>query len=141
MLRGSKYFHLTLRQAMRRYDTTNQRYIDEIVGITGFDPERTINSLNDKEFEMFWKAIEKVEKWEAGREDFIERWYITGVHKKRGVITEYLINKGGTSDWIYKVEALQLAAEYRLHAIIVHLKNGTNYLRPEYGAKPFTIIV
>ncbi len=61
MLKGSKYFHLTLRRAMRRYDGTNPRYIDEIVGITGFDPERTICSLNDKEFEMFWKAIEQVE--------------------------------------------------------------------------------
>jgi hypothetical protein len=31
MLRGSKYIHLTLRAAMNRYDSTNPKYIDEIV--------------------------------------------------------------------------------------------------------------
>lgn len=140
MLKGSKYFHLTLRQAIKRYDGTNPKYIDEIVSITGFDPERKICSLNDKEFEKFWKAIEQVEKWGVGREDFIERWYISGVHKKRGVITDYLVKKRGASNWVSKLDALKLAAEYRLHAVVVHLKNGTKYLRPEHGAKPFILI-
>lgn len=76
---------------MKRYDESNRTYIDEIVKITGFDPERTIKSLNSKEFESFWKAIEFIEKWIVGKEDFIEKWYIAGVHKKRGIITEYLI--------------------------------------------------
>ncbi len=31
-----------------------------------------------------------------------------------------------------------LALEGRLHATIVHLKNGTMYLRPEYGSHAFT---
>ena len=52
MLRGSVYSPLTLRAGMKRYDSTNPNYIDEIVKITKFDPERTIKSLNDKEFEM-----------------------------------------------------------------------------------------
>ena len=141
MLRGSVYSPLTLRAAMKRYDSTNPNYIDEIVKITKFDPERTIKSLNDKEFEMFWKAIEFVEKWREGTEDFIEKWIISGVHKKRGVIVEYLVHKSPKDVWITKEQAIQFATEGRLHAVIVHLKNGTNYLRPEYRAKPFEIIV
>ncbi|MGE5196790.1 MAG: hypothetical protein ACM3JI_05615 [Anaerolineae bacterium] len=140
MLKGGVYSPLSLRAAIKRYDSTNPKYIDEIVAITGFDPERTIRSLSDKEFEMFWKAIEKVEKWKVGREDFIEKWYISGVHKKRGVITEYLVKKKSASTWTSKEEALKLAMEGRLHAIVVHLKTGHAYLRPEFGSKPFELI-
>ena len=60
------------------------------------------------------------------------------VSKKRGIITEYLVNKGGKDSWVVKEEALNLALEGRLHATIVHLKNGTIYLRPEYGSHAFT---
>lgn len=72
MLKGTIYSPLTLRAAMKRYDGTNPAYIDEIVKITKFDPERTIKSLSDKEFEVFWKAIELIEKWKIGSEVFIE---------------------------------------------------------------------
>jgi hypothetical protein len=140
MLKGRIYSPLSLREAMKKYDFNNPKYIDEIVKITKLDPERSIKSLRDHEFEIFWKAIEKVEKWIVGRENFIEKWYISSVHKKHGVITEYLIHKSDGKIWICKSEALKLAQEKRLHATIVHLKNGTNYLRPEYKSKPFEII-
>lgn len=40
------------------------------------------------------KSIGKpLKKMKGGQEDFIEKWYISGVHKKRGVITEFLIEK------------------------------------------------
>lgn len=139
MLKGGVYSPLTLRAAIKRYDRTNPKYIDEVVTITGLEPERTIKSLSNKEFESFWKAIEKIEGWEVGREDFIEKWYISAVHKKRGVITEYLVKKNGGSVWISKEEALKLTMEGRLHAIIVHLKTGHTYLRPEFGSKPFEL--
>ena len=137
MLKGGIYSPLTLRAAIKRYDSTNPKYIDEIVKITGFDPERTIKSLSSKEFEMFWKAIEQVEGWKEGREDFIEKWYISAVHKKRGIITEYLIKKNKDSEWTPKKDALKLAEEGRLHATVVHLKKGHTYLRPEFGSKSF----
>jgi len=141
MLRGSVYSPFTLRAAIKRYDSTNPNYIDEIVKITKFNPERTIKSLNDKEFEMLWKAIEFVEKWRVGTEDFIEKWIISGVHKKKGVIVEYLVHKSPKDVWVTKEKAIQLAIEGRLHAVPVHLKHGTHYLRPEYKSKPFEIIV
>lgn len=141
MLKGSKYFRLTLRAAMIRYDGHNPLYIDTIVDLTGFDPERTVDSLTDKEFEMFWKAIEKTLDWQIGREDFIDKWYVSDVHKKRSIITEYLIAKSSGEMWTAKEEALKLAANRRLHAVIFHLKNGTIYLRFEYGAHRFELLL
>jgi hypothetical protein len=137
MMRGSVYSPLSLRAAMERYDSSNPKYIDEIVKITKFDPERTIKSLNEKEFDLFWKAIEFVEKWKVGTEDVIEKWIIAGVRKARGVVVEYLVK----DVWLAKAEALHLATQGRIHAVIVHLKNGTVYLRPEYGSRPFEIVV
>ena len=137
MLKGSIYSPLTLRAAVKRYDATNPKYIDEIVIITGFDPKRTIKSLSNKEFETFWKAIEQVEKWKAGQEDFIERWYITGVHLKRGIIREYCIQKNGKEIWFSKQEAIALAEECRIHATLVYRSNGSKYLRPEHRGKRF----
>lgn len=60
--------------------------------------------------------------------------------KKRGVITEYLIETTHGPTWFSKQDALELAFEGRLHATIVHLKTGTYYLRPEYGSTPFELI-
>lgn len=125
---------------MQRYDETNPKYIDEIVKITKLDPERTVKSLNRQEFEVFWKAIEFVKKWRVGSEDFIEKWIISGVHKKCGVISEYLVKKPEKWAWITKEQALGLAKEGRLHVVVVHLKNGTQYLRPEYRTKPFAVL-
>lgn len=94
--------------------------------------------MSGKEFDQLRGTIERIEGWEVGQEDFIEKWYISGVHKKQGVIVEYLVNKGSKASWITKEDAVNLSKAGRLHATIVHLKNGTTYLRPEYGKHPFT---
>lgn len=140
MLRGSVYSPKTLRAAMEYYEPKKKDYIGIIVARTGLDPERTIKSLNDKEFESFWKAIEFVEDWTEGEEDFIPRGIISGVHKKRGVITEYLICINKESIWLPKQDAIKWTMEGRLHAILVHMKNGNHYLRPEHGQHSFVVI-
>lgn len=140
MLKGSVYSPLTLKAALQRYEPGKKDYIDIVADKAGLHPERTIKSLNDKEFKRFWQAIEFVENWGVGKEDFIERWIISGVHKKRGVIFEYCVKKPPTSSWLKKEETIKLANEGRLHVVIVHLKNGTTYLRPKYGARPFQLV-
>lgn len=140
MLKGSVYSPLTLRAAMIRYEPKKRTYIDDIVKITGLDPDRKIRSLNNKEFDAFWKAIERVEYWDEGVEEFIERWIILGVHKKSGIVFEYLVNTSNSKSWITKEHAIQLATEGRLHTVLVHLKSGTTFLRPEYGKKRFETI-
>lgn len=139
MLRGNIYSPLTLKQASKRYVGSDPDHIHKIVKMTKLDPDRTIKSLTDKEFESYWKAVEENEGWEVGNEDFIEKWYITGVHKSRGVITEYLIDQGNGPVWIAKEEAISLTIKRRLHAVLVHMKNGRLFLRPEYGIKRFEL--
>ncbi len=139
MLRGNIYSPLTLTQASKRYVASDPGHIRKIVNMTKLDPNRTIKSLTDQEFETYWKAIEENEGWGIGNEVFIEKWYITGVHKKRGVITEYLIEKNEGPTWIAKEQAVNFALEGRLHATVVHMKNGRLYLRPEFGSKSFEL--
>lgn len=141
MLRGSKYFHLTLRQASKRYIERDPDHIKKIKKLSGLDPDRTINSLDTHEFERYWRAIEQNEKWEIGREDFIDKWYITAIRSKHGVIYEFCMQQNGQDIWLSKSEAITLAEAHQLHAIVVHLKNGTCYLRSEYHATPLSSLI
>lgn len=141
MLKGSVYSILTLKEAMIRYDKNNIKYIDIIVSKTGFNPEQTIKSLTEVEFEKLCKAIEETESWKVGQEDFIEKCYFTGVRMKNKVIQEFCIRQNGNEIWMSKEAAITLAQEGRVHAIIVHRSNGSIYLRPEYHAKPFREMV
>ncbi len=140
MLRGSVYSPLTLKEASIRYVSGDKNHIHKIVKISGLDPNRTIKSLSNKEFEIYWKAIEQNEGWEVGDEDFIEKWIISGVHKKQGTIIEYLINQSGKNKWVAKSDAITLALQGRLRVTLVHHMDSY-YLRPEHGSKPFEIIV
>ena len=108
--------------------------------MSNLDLNRKISSLSDEEFERYWKTIEKNERWEVGEEDFIPKWIISGVHKKRGAITEYLVCINKESVWLPKQEAIKWTMEGKLHAILVHMKNGNYYLRSEYGQHGFVII-
>jgi hypothetical protein len=87
MLRGSKYFHLTLKEASLRYVREDLLHIDKIVKLSKLDPHRIIQSLSEKEFEVYWKAIEQNESWKVGNETFIEKCIISGVHKQKGTIS------------------------------------------------------
>lgn len=39
-----------------------------------------------------------------------------------------------------KQEAIKWTMESKLNAVLVHMKNGNHYLRPEYGQHGFVII-
>lgn len=140
LIKSSNYHNLKVTELSEKYDKDNaQEYRRMLLSISKLDPDKRIKDLTSNEFDQLRKAVERIEGWEAGREDFIEKWYISGVHKKHGIITEYLIDKKGKDAWIAKKEALKLAEEGRLHATIVHLKNGTTFLRPEYGDHSFRV--
>lgn len=67
MLRGSHYRDLTLLQASLRYVQEDPGHGPKIAKMSDLDPNRKISSLSDEEFERYWKAIEKNERWEVGR--------------------------------------------------------------------------
>lgn len=140
MLRGSRYRDLNLLEASLRYVKEDPGHGPKIAKMSKLDPNRKISSLSDEEFERYWKAIEKNECWEEGKEDFIPKGIISGVHKKRGVITEYLVCLNKESSWLPKQEAIKWTMEGKLHAILVHMKSGNCYLRPGYGQHGFVIV-
>ena len=141
MLRGSKYFHLTLREVSLRYVKEDPNHIQKIVKISKLNPDRTVKLLNAEEFKIYWKAIEQNEGWKVGGEVFIPRIYITAVHRKRGVIYEYRVSFDGKESWLSKKDAVALAESGALHAVVVHLHDGSCYLRPEYHAQLFSSMV
>ena len=126
-----------MRQASLDYTPDNLAHIQAIVKETGFDADRKIKSLTSDELERYCRAIEKIEKWKPGKEEFVDRWYITGVHLKNGVIQEYCISCRGNEKWISKADAVLLAERWQIHAVVIHCKNGINYLRPEFKSKRF----
>lgn len=140
MLRGNIYGPLTLTQASKKYVGEDPGHGRKIAQMSKLDPNRTIRSLNDEEFERYWKAFEKNEEWTIGKEDFIEKWHIIGVHKKNGVISEYFVKNTKTSQWVSKADGLKLAMKGRLRATIVHLKAGIIFLRPLFGAMGFKVL-
>ncbi len=139
LLKSINFAHLSITQLPEKYDKGNaQEYRRMLFSICKVDPHKIIKNLTEQEFDNLRISIERIEGWKVGQEDFIKKWYISGVHKKRGTITEYLIDKDGKNTWLAKEEALKLAEEGRLLATVVHLKNGTAYLRPKYGNPSFT---
>lgn len=141
LLKGPSYCDLRLEQLSDKYDEENKaEHRRMLQSISKLDLTKKIKDLTPEEFEKLRVAMERIEGWEIGREDFIEKCYISGVHKKRGIIQEYLVKEGSKESWISKEDAIKRTLEGHLHATIVHLKNGTNYLRPEYGLKSFELI-
>lgn len=138
LIKSSNYNNLKITEFPEKYDKDNAKeYRRMLLSISKLDPDKRIKSLSPNEFNRLHEAIERIEGWEVGKEDFIEKWYISGVREKHGTITEYLVDNSNQQKWVAKQNAMKLALAGKLHAIIVHLKNGTIYLRPEYGKLPF----
>jgi len=143
---GNMYIDLTLNEFVRKYtgvksgapDTQEViNYRKAIKFFTKFDMNRTIRSLNEEEYEKLLDAMKKHEGWREGKEEYIEVKKILGIHiNKKRIIFEFLIGDSIGNTWISKENAIVLAEEGKLHAIVVHGKNG-KYLRPVYHGTPF----
>lgn len=143
-------FGITLNDFVRKYTGVKEgapdtqevvNYRKAIKFFTKFDMERTIRSLNDEEYEKLLDAMKKHEGWREGREEYIEVKKILGVQlDKKRIISEFLIGDTSTSIWVSKQEAVALADEGKLHAIMVHSKHCV-YLRPEYHHTPFKQLI
>ena len=66
---------------------------------------------------------------------------IRQVMEEFGVNLPNTVYTDPTTDDLYELfqkdKAIKLAAEGRLRAVIVHMKTGAAFLRPEFGSKPF----
>jgi hypothetical protein len=140
-LKSPEFLILTIEEFPSIWDKENEtNYRQFILNKTGLSPKRKIESLTKEEFESFRKAIEKMEGWEAGWEEFYESQYISAVKRKGSTIVEYLVRDKEGQKWITKAEAIILALSGRLHVIVVHAKRGI-YLRPEFHKTAFRDLV
>lgn len=150
LLRTSVYIDLTLHNLPKKYtgvdpknpDTDESiQYRKDIQTMTQFDMQRTIRSLSTKEYEQLLDAMERHEGWNFGHEGCVEVKKITGIHlNKQRAIFEFLVEDSSSKIWISKEEAINLAKEGMLRAVVVKGKN-TVYLRPEYHQISFKQLV
>lgn len=146
LLKKDFYQRLTLNELPRKYtgvkpgvpDTEEViTYRKAIRVLSKLDMERTVKSLNNEEYEKLLKAMETHEGWIEGYEEFKVVEKITGIRmSKKRVISEYLVRGMKDERWLLKDAAIAMAEDGRLHAIVVHTKNGS-YLRPEHVSKSF----
>lgn len=69
-------------------------------------------------------------------------YQIAGVRKEsNGLITQYLIRKNGKLVWISKQKGVEMAMKNSIHAVLVHHKNGSMYLRPMPGEEAFISLI
>lgn len=147
---GTLYIDCTLNEFVRPYTGVKKgqpdteeviNYRKAIKFFTKFDMDRTIRSLNDKEYEQLLDAMKKHEGWREGREEYTEVKKVQGVRiNKRHVITEFLVGNSNGSVWILKKEAIALAEAGILYAIVVHAK-GEPYLRPKVHQTSFRKLI
>lgn len=147
---GTLYIDLTLNEFVRTYTGVKRgtpdtqeviNYRKAIKFFTNLNMERTIRSLNDKEYELLLDAMKKHEGWREGREEYTEVKKILGVHvNKKHTILEFLVGHSIIKEWISKKAAILLAESGLLYAIVVHIK-GETYLRPKFHQTPFKQLI
>ncbi|OGN54086.1 MAG: hypothetical protein A2098_02815 [Chlamydiae bacterium GWF2_49_8] len=147
---GTIYINLTLNEFVRKYvgvekgepdtkEVTDYRKAIKI--FTKLDMDRTIRSLNDKEYEKLLDAMKKHEGWREGREEYTDIKKVLGVHvNKQRVIFEFLIESVNNSKWVAKKEAIALTEAGELYAIVVHAQKES-YLRPKFHQPPFSQMI
>lgn len=140
LLKEPRYLKLTLEELSRKYtgvedgrpDTKEAiAYRDFLKKTTKFDMSRTLQSLTEDEFDLLIKKMENYEGWHpwVEGEEYIPIQKIIGVKMSKKRITNYLIQDLLEKRWISRDEAVTLAENRLLRAVVVHNKNQI-YLRP-----------
>jgi hypothetical protein len=151
LLKEPRYAKLTLEALPRKYtgvedgkpDTKEViAYRDFLRKSTKLDMTRTIQSLTEDEFNTLIKKMENYEGWHpwAEGEEYIPIQKIVGVKLCNHRITNYLILNLFDKNWTSREEAIVLAENRQLRAVVVHNKKCT-YLRPFPHDPPFRNMV
>lgn len=151
LLKEPKFSKLTLEALPRKYtgvedgkpDTKEViAYRDFLRKATKLDMSRTINSLNEDEFNILIQKMENYEGWHPWLEgeEYIPIAKIVGIKMSHHKITSYLILEALEKRWIPREEAINLAENHLLHAVVVHNKKQT-YLRPFPHETPFRELI
>ena len=147
LFKEERFLKLTLEDLPRKYtgveegqtDTKESiAYRDFLRTSTKFDMKRTIRSLSENEFSILIKKMENYEGWHPwpDGEDYTPIQKVGGVKMSHHRITDYLIVNLQEKRWVTREEAIQLAENKLLRAVVVHNKKHT-YLRPFPHDTPF----
>jgi len=140
LLKEPRYLQLTLTTLPRKYTGVKDGKPDtkEVIAYRDFfrestklDMSRTIQSLTADEFNILIKKMENYEGWHPWieGEEYIPIQKVVGVKKINHRITDYLVLNYSEKKWISREEAINLAENQKLRAVVVHNKKHT-YLRP-----------
>lgn len=147
LLKEPKFAKLNLELLPRKYtgvedgapDTKEViAYRDFLRKSTKLDMTRTIQSLSDDEYNTLIKKMENYEGWHPWPEgeDYIPIQKVIGIKISNRRITNYLVLNISEKKWISREEAISLAENQKLRAVVVHNKKHT-YLRPFPHDPPF----
>jgi hypothetical protein len=150
LLKTDKYIGLTLNEFPRCYtgvltgkpDTEEVKvYRNNLRKISGFDMNRTIETFEREEYEKLLDTIQRCEGWYPGDEEINEKAKIVGVNFFKGRVIEYCVQlANGFEEWLNQEQAIRLAEEKALLAVVVHSRFGT-YLRSFPHHKKFRDLV
>jgi hypothetical protein len=151
LLKESRYLQLTLKVLPRKYtgvedgkpDTKESiAYRDFLKKCTKFDMDRTLQSLTEEEFNTLIKKMGNYEGWHPWTEGekYIPIQKVIGVKMSNHKVISYLVLASPEKRWITKEEAVNLAKNQRLRAVVVHNKNQI-YLRPFPHEIPYRDLV
>jgi len=140
LLKEPRYLKLTLEELSRKYtgvedgkpDTKEAiAYRDFLKKSTKFDMVRTLQSLTEDEFNTLIKKMQNYEGWHPWPEgeEYIPIQKIISVKMSNHKVTSYLVLAPPEKRWITREEAVNLAENRLLRAVVVHNKKQT-YLRP-----------
>ncbi len=147
LFKEPRYFQLTLTTLPRKYtgvkdgkpDTKEViAYRDFLRKSTKLDMNRTIQSLTADEFNTLIKKMENYEGWHpwVEGEEYIPIQKIVGIKICNHRIASYLVLNLSKKRWISREEAINLAENGKLRAVVVRDKKYT-YLRPFPHDPPF----
>ena len=130
LLTGPTYSNLSIADAVAKltpkYTNDTAKYIADLKKMTGLDVARKISSLKSSEIDKVLDAIKQLEGWEEGTIETPKK--VTATKKnKDGEIISYQLE--GSSTFISKADAVQMAEDGEIYAVVVQPKKGDAYLR------------
>lgn len=143
LLKGSKYYHLTIKEMAYKYEPESEEkseaYCKCIESRSKLERTRRLDSLSEEEFDRLLQSMQKCEGWEVGKEKHDPLVRINGVH--RGKDRSFQMFQIQDLGWITKDDAIKIAETSNLCAIIVHMANGSKYLRSRASEPSFSELI
>ena len=129
LLHGQSYINLSIYAAINKYapatENDTESYHKQIAKLTGLDADNKLSELNDVEFQSVINAIQVIEGYSVGTERPVRRVIRVKSNGKR--ITHFLID--GNTSYLSASDAISLADEEEIDAVVVRPANGEAYLR------------